>query len=217
MKKFHINEENATLGNVNGMGKISLPNVGEIGSGDIIVKKKSKKLKKFNDIYDELVIEKEVFFNISMIGDTAGLINVIENGLRKKFNITGNISNDLLLMNISYNAKVEIKSILPLSKTLGISQNNLKKEIEILIDDNISFLNESIEKTIEGLLTGEISLNESLLGRALGAIGGFALGPKIGAIIARVLGISEKGPLYNVLTSRVVSAALAQELTKNVF
>ena len=66
------------------------------------------------------------------------------------------------------------------------------------------------------ILTDPESLNEGVLGRVLGGIGGFALGPKIGGIIAKVLGIS-KGPLFNVLTSRIVSAALAQELTKKLF
>jgi hypothetical protein len=225
MRKFHLHEETASINNVNGMGKISLPNIGEIGSGDIISKKKKeeeeetkpKKLKKFNDVYENLINEKEYFFNISMINDTAGLISVIEQELRKKYKFENNtnIINDLSVINISYNAKVDVKSLQPLSHTLTISQNNLKKDIDKILSDNINFISESIEKSLEQFLNGNISLNESFLGRALGAIGGFALGPKVGEIICKVLGI-QKGPLYNILTSRVVSAALAQELTKNL-
>lgn len=223
MRKFHVHEENASLGNVNGMGKIGLPSVdGGIGSGDIPssgVKKKKKTLKKFKEIHDELISEQEIYFHISKISDTAGLVEKILDDLTSIMKSADKdaLRRELMDINISYNAKVEGASLRSIYKNYQVSPNILKKRIDRVLEDNIHFIEETLEHSLKQYLNGEIQLNESILGRAVGAIGGFALGPKIGKIIAKVLGISERGPLYNVLTSRVVSAALAQELTKNLF
>lgn len=58
-------------------------------------------------------------------------------------------------------------------------------------------------------------LDEGILGRIVGGLAGFVIGPAIGRIIASALGI-EKGILYDMFTSRLVSAALGASLAKNM-
>jgi hypothetical protein len=70
-------------------------------------------------------------------------------------------------------------------------------------------LNECFETDgIEGL---ELKLKEGLLG----SIAGFIMGPAIGKVIANALGV-EKGILYDMLTSRLVSAALGSAIQNNM-
>ena len=70
-------------------------------------------------------------------------------------------------------------------------------------------LNESFEEGgIEGL---EAKLAEGFLG----GLAGFLIGPSVGRVIARALGV-EKGILYDMLTSRLVSAALGSAIQKNL-
>lgn len=57
-------------------------------------------------------------------------------------------------------------------------------------------------------------LDESFLGKLIGGVAGFLIGPTIGKIIARTLGV-EKGVLYDMFTSRIVSAALGVALAKH--
>jgi hypothetical protein len=61
---------------------------------------------------------------------------------------------------------------------------------------------------IEGL---ESKLKEGLFG----AIAGFIAGPAVGKVIANALGV-ERGILYDMLTSRLVSAALGSAIQKNL-
>lgn len=220
------NATTATPGSVNGMGHITLPSVdGGIGSGDVPggtasakKQKPASKMKKFKDIHQETITEKEqeIYFNVNDFGDTASIITKLSDELSKKYKVSATtIYPELLNINISYNGTVDIKSLVELSKILGKSTNIIKKDIDNILDANIHILEQLIFESITRLLNGEETINEGIIGRAIGAIGGFALGPKIGQVIARVLGI-EKGPIFNLLTSRVVGAALAQELTKNL-
>ena len=62
----------------------------------------------------------------------------------------------------------------------------------------------------EGIAGIEKSLNEGIFGAALG----FLIGPSIGRVIARALGV-EKGILYDMFTSRLVSAALGNAIQNN--
>lgn len=64
------------------------------------------------------------------------------------------------------------------------------------------------EKGLEGL-------DEGILGSIIGGISGFIIGPTIGKIIANALGI-EKGILFDMLTSRLVSTALGASIAKNL-
>src|ERR1035437_62534 len=49
-------------------------------------------------------------------------------------------------------------------------------------------------------------LDEAFFGKVLGGVAGFLVGPMIGKIIANCLGV-EKGVLYDLFTSRLVSTA----------
>ena len=80
-----------------------------------------------------------------------------------------------------------------------IDLNELKK-----INEKLSLLNESEDPEI---------LDEGLIKTIIGAVGGFVVGPTIGRIIAKVLGV-EHGLLYNFLTSNFVNAALGMAMMK---
>jgi hypothetical protein len=58
-------------------------------------------------------------------------------------------------------------------------------------------------------------IDEGIIGRVLGGIAGFAVGPSVGRVIANALGI-DKGIIYDMLTSRLVGAALGSALTKYI-
>jgi len=231
--------QQGTPASVNGMGEVKLPSVdGVEGSGDIpnakgatdsdkkeegckdedgVIQENSRpKLKKFNDIHEESLLEKEIFFPVNDFGDTASLIAIMNKNIQDKFNVNDlKIQQELNNIFISYNGIVDIKSLRMLSNIINQPTNKIKKVIDQTITDNLHLLEELQLECLQRLLNGEDTLNEGIIGRALGAIGGFALGPKIGKLIAKVLGI-EKGAIYNLLTSRVVGAALAQALTKNL-
>ena len=59
------------------------------------------------------------------------------------------------------------------------------------------------------------NLDEGILGKIVGGLTGFIIGPAVGKIVANALGI-EKGILYDMFTSRLVSAALGSTLAKNL-
>ncbi len=83
-------------------------------------------------------------------------------------------------------------------------------EAEIDICKDIYYrLNESYEK--EGIPGLEKQIDEGILG----TLAGFIIGPSIGKIVANALGI-EKGILYDMLTSRLVSAALGNAIQNNM-
>lgn len=69
-------------------------------------------------------------------------------------------------------------------------------------------LNEIVDK--EGIPGLEKALSEGFLGAAIG----YLVGPSIGRVIARALGV-EKGILYDMFTSRLVSAALGNAIQNN--
>ena len=58
-------------------------------------------------------------------------------------------------------------------------------------------------------------LDEAFFGKILGGVAGFLVGPTIGRIIANALGI-EKGILYDMFTSRLVSTALGSSIAKQM-
>ena len=59
------------------------------------------------------------------------------------------------------------------------------------------------------------SLDEAFFGKILGGVAGFLVGPTIGRIIANALGI-DKGVLYDMFTSRLVSTALGSAIGKHM-
>lgn len=83
-------------------------------------------------------------------------------------------------------------------------------ETEILEAERIYYeLSEYIKEN------GIEKLDEGILGKIIGGVAGFVIGPAVGKIIAKALGI-EKGILYDMFTSRLVSAALGATLAKNL-
>jgi hypothetical protein len=62
---------------------------------------------------------------------------------------------------------------------------------------------------------GEEAVEHELEEGLLGTIAGFVMGPAIGKVVAKALGI-EKGILYDMFTSRLVSAALGSAIQNNM-
>lgn len=58
-------------------------------------------------------------------------------------------------------------------------------------------------------------LDEAFLGKVLGGVAGFLVGPTIGKIIANALGV-ERGILYDMFTSRLVSTAFGSAIGKHL-
>lgn len=92
------------------------------------------------------------------------------------------------------------------------------REFITLNDTDFEFLNESQKAEVQEILNkfGDKKiqeLDEGILGSILGGLAGFIVGPAIGKVIANALGI-EKGIIYDMLTSRLVSAALGSAITK---
>lgn len=88
----------------------------------------------------------------------------------------------------------------------------------ILQDGDFEFLNESERAEVQDILNKfgdrKVSeLDEGILSSILGGLTGFIVGPAIGKVIANSLGI-DKGIIYDMLTSRLVSTALGAAITK---
>lgn len=58
-------------------------------------------------------------------------------------------------------------------------------------------------------------MDEGFLGKLVGGVSGFLLGPTIGKIIANALGV-EKGVLYDMFTSKLVNIALGTAIGKHI-
>ena len=89
--------------------------------------------------------------------------------------------------------------------------------------DAIPYLNESENAEVDKWVRmfeeehgNDLSqLEEGFLSKVVGGVGGFLLGPTVGKIIANALGV-DKGVLYDMFTSRVVSAALGVAIGKHM-
>ena len=65
-------------------------------------------------------------------------------------------------------------------------------------------------------LKGDIALiDEGFLSSVVGGVAGFLVGPTIGRVIAKALGV-EKGILYDMFTSKLVNIALGSAIAKSV-
>lgn len=83
---------------------------------------------------------------------------------------------------------------------------------EVIIQELITqFINEAKNEETDAIDLSKI--DEGFLKKVLGGVAGFAVGPALGRTIAHALGI-EKGVLYDMLTSRLVTTALGAALTK---
>jgi hypothetical protein len=85
------------------------------------------------------------------------------------------------------------------------------------LDENqlkeLDTVSQKMSKIVEdgGIPALEEAINEGVFG----AVAGFLIGPAIGKVIAKALGI-EKGILYDMFTSRLVSAALGSAIQNNL-
>ena len=93
--------------------------------------------------------------------------------------------------------------------------HDLSQEQEDMIDATVDRIMEAHKngKDLESCV--EEIVNEGILGSIFGGLGGFALGKTVGKAIAKVLGI-QKGALYDLMTSRLVGAALGAVLCKRI-
>lgn len=88
------------------------------------------------------------------------------------------------------------------------------QEVEGLSNEEIKFNEEVYIKLQEYLKTHDIKdIDEGILGSIVGGAVGFLAGPALGKTIANALGI-EKGILYDMFTSRLVTTALGAALGK---
>lgn len=99
----------------------------------------------------------------------------------------------------------------------SVNDKSLNEFIK-LNESDFQFLNESEKQEVQDILVrfGDKKiqeLDEGILGSILGGLTGFVVGPAIGKVIANSLGI-EKGIIYDMLTSRLVGAALGSAITK---
>lgn len=110
-----------------------------------------------------------------------------------------------------------MKSFEEVIKESKIEEKPLNEFIT-LSDTDFEYLNESEKAQVQEILkqVGDKKLedlDEGILGQIFGGVAGFIAGPAIGKVIANALGI-EKGIFYDMLTSRLASAALGAALTK---
>lgn len=113
------------------------------------------------------------------------------------------------------------ESVHSYNESLQDMQVELKSELteaeEAEIDKALDkFVAEFLEKN-RNLEDFESELiDEGLVGSILGGLTGFALGKTVGKVIAKVLGVEKKGILYDLLTSRLVGAAIGSSLGKRL-
>ena len=110
-------------------------------------------------------------------------------------------------------------------KTPAISENEneFKLFTEFLANKEVglNYLNEEENaevdkwvKMFEDECNNDLAnMDEGFLGKLIGGVSGFLLGPTIGKIIANALGV-EKGVLYDMFTSRLVNTALGSAIGK---
>lgn len=94
--------------------------------------------------------------------------------------------------------------------------NELYEKINALSDKELRYISESVKNNIpENVESIETELNtlqnEGFFGGATGLIGGLIAGDKLGKAICQALGVTT-GPLYNLLTSKIVMTAICTYL-----
>lgn len=102
-------------------------------------------------------------------------------------------------------------------ESINITESSLSEEQR---DEYLRFLDDMNKAFDEG---GADAVNdflqrckeENLYEGVFGGIIGFLAGPSVGKIVARALGL-EKGILYDLITSRLVSAAIGNAIQKEL-
>lgn len=96
--------------------------------------------------------------------------------------------------------------------------NQLYEKLNSLSEKEIRFIAESVKTEETDVATAETinsdiekMQNEGFIGGAAGLIGGLIAGDKLGKAICQALGITT-GPLYSLLTSKIVTTAIATYL-----
>lgn len=85
----------------------------------------------------------------------------------------------------------------------------LEKEIDLKTTDEEAFIRKAFN------LKKDEQIDEGFLSSILGGAAGFFIGPSIGKYVANALGV-EKGILYDLLTSRLVTTALGAAVAKSI-
>jgi len=104
----------------------------------------------------------------------------------------------------------------------SVDIQNLLNESHTLTEEQDAAIDIAVDRIMEEHKNGkdletvvDEIINEGILGSIFGGLTGFALGKTIGKAIAKVLGI-QKGALYDLMTSRLVGAALGAVLGKRI-
>jgi hypothetical protein len=93
--------------------------------------------------------------------------------------------------------------------------SDIEEKVDKALEDfSNQYMNEDGTYNIEDFDTA--ITNEGFFGSIFGGLAGFALGKTVGKMIAKVLGIEPKGVMYDMLTSRLVGAALGVALGKKI-
>jgi len=87
----------------------------------------------------------------------------------------------------------------------------LTEEENFMVDEYVLLIENEMKEEGKTIHT----IDEGFFGRILGGAAGFLVGPTIGKIIARALGI-EKGIIFDLLSSRLVSTALGASIAKHL-
>jgi hypothetical protein len=99
-----------------------------------------------------------------------------------------------------------------------IIEGLVPKLLEAMEETDVELVSEYVTETKTLLIDSgmpEDMITEGFLGNLIGGAAGFFIGPSIGKVIARVLGI-EKGIVYDLLTSRLVGTALGLGISKSL-
>ena len=91
------------------------------------------------------------------------------------------------------------------------TMTDLKNEQQALLQEELVAYDDMIKLLQEAKEAGK-PIDEGFFGAIFGGITGVAFGPSVMKAVCKVLGINDKGPLGNLMTSKLVLAALAAEI-----
>ena len=76
---------------------------------------------------------------------------------------------------------------------------------------------EILERAYAAIRDGDYELAENLFGSLVGGLTGFSLGEMVGRTVAEAIGAEKGGPLYDLLTSKLVAGAVGATIGKRIF
>lgn len=92
-----------------------------------------------------------------------------------------------------------------MQKRNNVTEHEINQVVEYIINSNRQNFNENLN-----------DIDESLLAKVIGALGGATLGNKILVKLADMLGLKKGSILYNLLTSKVFSGTLGAFVADNI-